>query len=97
MFELTVAKFGGTSLANASQVKKVINIVRADPKRRVVVVSAPGKRHKKDTKITDLLLGYDGFLERGLPVYNGQLAKVSFRYRAMAKALGVAFKKCKQS
>lgn len=93
MFELTVAKFGGTSLANASQVRKVINIIRADPKRRVVVVSAPGKRHSKDTKITDLLLHTNDWLRTPLSkaAYAGELAKVSFRYRAMARALGVEF------
>lgn len=48
-------KFGGTSLADAAQFKKVRDIVLADPERRYVVVSAPGKRDPSDTKITDLL------------------------------------------
>ncbi|KZE54003.1 aspartate kinase [Brevibacillus parabrevis] len=55
---MKVAKFGGTSLANAEQIKKVCSIVLADRDRRLVVVSAPGKRHKEDTKVTDLLIGY---------------------------------------
>ncbi|SFQ04249.1 aspartate kinase [Caldicoprobacter faecalis] len=50
-----VAKFGGTSLANAQQFRKVQNIVLSDPRRRYVVVSAPGKCHSGDTKVTDLL------------------------------------------
>ncbi len=50
-----VCKFGGTSLADASQMRKVKAIVAADPRRRVVVPSAPGKRTKDDPKITDLL------------------------------------------
>lgn len=50
-----VAKFGGTSLAEANQIHKVKAIVEADPERRYVVPSAPGKRSKSDQKITDLL------------------------------------------
>ncbi|MBA4386354.1 MAG: aspartate kinase [Verrucomicrobia bacterium] len=53
---MKVAKFGGTSLADAAQVMKVCEIVKADPARRVVVVSAPGKRSKEDTKVTDMLI-----------------------------------------
>lgn len=53
---MKVAKFGGTSLANAEQIKKVCDIVLSDSERRVVVVSAPGKRDKTDTKVTDLLI-----------------------------------------
>lgn len=51
-----VAKFGGTSLANAAQFRKVMDIIKADPDRRYVVPSAPGKRHSDDDKVTDLLL-----------------------------------------
>ncbi len=53
---MKVCKFGGTSLADAVQVKKVCSVVVSDPSRRIVIVSAPGKRHKKDTKVTDLLI-----------------------------------------
>jgi aspartate kinase len=53
---MKVCKFGGTSLADAAQVNKVCGIVLSDPERRVVVVSAPGKRSGKDTKVTDLLI-----------------------------------------
>ena len=53
---MKVAKFGGTSLADAVQIKKVCDIVLADPDRRIVVVSAPGKRSETDTKVTDLLI-----------------------------------------
>ena len=52
---LKVAKFGGSSLAGAEQFKKVKDIIEADPGRMCVVVSAAGKRDKKDSKITDLL------------------------------------------
>ena len=51
-----VCKFGGTSLADAAQIRKVRAIVESDSRRRYVVVSAPGKRGKEDKKVTDLLL-----------------------------------------
>ncbi len=53
---MKVAKFGGSSLADANQFRKVGEIIKADPKRKFIVVSAPGKRHDKDFKITDLLI-----------------------------------------
>ena len=53
--EVKVAKFGGSSLADAGQFKKVADIVKADPKRVFVVASAPGKREKGDVKVTDIL------------------------------------------
>ena len=53
---MKVTKFGGSSLANAFQIQKVCSIVLSDPDRRVVVVSAPGKRTKEDIKVTDLLI-----------------------------------------
>ena len=52
---IKVAKFGGSSVADASQFRKVRDIVLSDPSRRLVVVSAAGKRDSKDHKITDLL------------------------------------------
>lgn len=53
---MKVCKFGGSSVANAEQVAKIVEIVMADPGRRVVVVSAPGKRDKADMKVTDMLI-----------------------------------------
>lgn len=53
---MKVAKFGGTSLADANQFKKVADIIKADEERKFIVVSAPGKRHEHDFKITDLLI-----------------------------------------
>jgi len=52
---MIVSKFGGSSVATAAQIKKVKAILDADKSRTVVVVSAPGKRAKGDTKVTDLL------------------------------------------
>ena len=53
---LKVIKFGGSSLADANQFKKVAAIIKAEPERRYVVASAPGKRNSADEKVTDLLL-----------------------------------------
>lgn len=54
MDRITV-KFGGSSVADADQFSKVAAIVKADPRRRIIVVSAPGRRHQDEPKITDLL------------------------------------------
>ena len=64
---LTVAKFGGSSLASAERFLRVREIVRADASRRVVVVSAAGKRHAADHKITDLLYLCHAHLQYGVP------------------------------
>lgn len=53
---MKVVKFGGSSLATGNQIKKVFNIVVSDPNRKIVVVSAPGKRNFNDIKVTDLLI-----------------------------------------
>ncbi|MBI5972393.1 aspartate kinase [Staphylococcus caledonicus] len=53
---MKVAKFGGSSVSNASQIKKVLDIVNENPERKIIIVSAPGKRHKDDIKTTDLLI-----------------------------------------
>ena len=50
-----VVKFGGSSLADAEHFRQVAAIIKADPERRYVVPSAPGKREKSDTKVTDML------------------------------------------
>ncbi|MDE6211488.1 MAG: aspartate kinase [Clostridia bacterium] len=52
---ITVAKFGGTSMADAKAITKVAEIIKQDSKRRYVVVSAPGKRFSQDHKVTDML------------------------------------------
>ncbi len=53
---LKVLKFGGSSLADANQFKKVAEIIKAEPDRRYIVASAPGKRFSADIKVTDMLL-----------------------------------------
>ena len=53
---IVVTKFGGTSVADAAQFRKIKEIVSSNPERRFIVVSAPGKRFPEDEKVTDLLL-----------------------------------------
>ena len=64
---IKVAKFGGTSLADAHQFRKVQAIVESDPQRRFVVPSAPGKRTADDRKITDLLYLCHAHAQQKLP------------------------------
>lgn len=53
---MKVVKFGGSSLASGKQMEKVYQIVTSDMERKIVVVSAPGKRYANDEKVTDLLI-----------------------------------------
>lgn len=62
---MKVCKFGGSSLADAGQFKKVRQIIQADPQRVFIVPSAPGKRSAGDTKVTDLLYAYHGAVSDG--------------------------------
>ena len=83
---MKVCKFGGSSLADAGQLNKVIDIVLSDPARRIVVVSAPGKRSSGDTKVTDLLIA---LAETAIKGENTDLAfgAVVERYASMADEL----------
>ena len=65
--EVIVAKFGGSSLSDSRQFKKVKDIVLSDDRRAYVVPSAPGKRNKGDYKITDLLYLCHEHVEKSLP------------------------------
>jgi len=65
---MKVSKFGGSSLANASQFEKVKKIVLSDPERAVVVVSALGRENSADHKITDLLYLTHAHLTYGVSV-----------------------------
>ena len=85
-----VAKFGGTSLADAGQIKKVKDIILSDPRRKYIVASAPGKRFPGDIKVTDLLLSCYELAKDGSdyePVFN-EIAK---RFADITKELKVDF------
>ena len=84
-----VCKFGGTSLADAQQISKVAAIVRADARRRFVVVSAPGKRDRDDQKVTDLLIACWQLASQHLS-YAEPLGIIRERYNQIARELDVA-------
>jgi len=85
---MKVAKFGGTSLASADQIKKVCSIVTSDPDRRIVVVSAPGKRYKDDIKVTDMLIACaKAGLEKGSA--QNELQAVTDRFANIAAELNI--------
>ncbi len=81
-----VVKFGGSSLASASQFKKVGDIIHADKARVHVVPSAPGKRFKEDTKVTDMLYGCYDLAEKGRD-FSGALADIKDRYQEIIDGL----------
>lgn len=85
-----VAKFGGTSLADAGQMRRVREIIEADPSRRFIVVSAPGKRDESDVKVTDLLLECHRKAMEGQD-FDKALSAVGERFRSIIDSLGVAF------
>ena len=85
---MIVCKFGGSSVADASQIKKVKAILESDPERKIAVVSAPGKRNKEDVKITDLLYKCNSMAKEGFtckPVFD----VISKRYIGIAEELGL--------
>ena len=83
-----VLKFGGSSVADAAQIKKMRSIVEADPERRYVVVSAPGKRYSGDSKITDLLIMLKAVIDNNIP-YEPLMAPIKERYMTIANDLGI--------
>ena len=86
---MTIAcKFGGTSLADAAQFRKVASIIKADANRRAVVVAAPGKRHKQDPKVTDILLSIHEMVSRDMDP-GPSLALLRGRFLEIESDLGV--------
>ena len=85
-----VAKFGGTSLADADQFRRIREIIEKDPDRRYIVVSAPGKRFDEDIKVTDLLLKcYEEAAGGG--DFEGSLYEVGERFRGILTGLELSF------
>ena len=85
---LKVTKFGGSSMADAGQYRKVRDILQADPERRVVVVSAAGKRHSKDHKITDLLYLCHAHIQYGV-ASDAVYEMITSRYLEIRDELGI--------
>lgn len=87
---IKVAKFGGSSVADAGQFKRVRDIVKADPDRRFVVVSASGKRFGADNKITDLLLLVNAHIRYHVDCTQ-LLASIRDRYVEIASELRLSY------
>ncbi|MBQ1491405.1 MAG: aspartate kinase, partial [Blautia sp.] len=85
-----VAKFGGTSLADAGQFRKIAAIVAENPQRRFLVVSAPGKRYPEDVKVTDRLLRCYELAAAGED-YEGELGEIEKRFREIQEELFISF------
>ena len=85
---MIVSKFGGSSVADADQIRKVKAILESDERRMVAIVSAPGKRTSDDDKITDLLYKCNSLVQKGLtcrPVFN----EISKRFVQIAQKLKI--------
>lgn len=88
--QLKVVKFGGTSLADAEHFIRVAEIIKADPSRRYVVASAPGKRSGNDEKVTDMLYNCYNMIRNREDItdYYRQIVK---RYTEIINGLGIDF------
>ncbi|MBE6715664.1 MAG: aspartate kinase [Ruminococcaceae bacterium] len=87
---LKVVKFGGSSLADANQFRKVAEIIKSDDNRRYVVASAPGKRDTHDVKVTDLLLQCFR-LVRDKKSIDETFDRITERYNGIIRDLGIDF------
>ena len=88
MKETKVVKFGGSSLADAKQFKKVAEIILDDPTRRFVVASAPGKRYVEDIKVTDMLYKCYEMASEGQN-FDEQFQMIKDRYNNIIMDLGI--------
>lgn len=86
---MKVCKFGGSSVADDVQIQKIFDIISSDPARKIVVVSAPGKRNKNDTKVTDLLIECAGccLTDRD---YTEVLEEIIARYAVIQQGFGLS-------
>ena len=87
---LKTVKFGGSSVAGADQFRKVKAIVESDPSRRIVVVSAAGKRFSDDHKLTDLLYLCHAHLQYGVSC-DEIFADIRSRFLSIRDELGLSF------
>lgn len=86
---IKVVKFGGSSLANAEQFRKVAGIIQSDDSRRYIVPSAPGKRFSEDTKVTDMLYECYSAAAKGKD-YKPLLENIKKRYYEIINELGLS-------
>ncbi|PHO11005.1 aspartate kinase [Malaciobacter canalis] len=95
---MKVCKFGGSSVKNSTQIKKIVDIVKRDEKRQVIVVSAPGRDDDFDEKITDHLLNLategNHFLEQKIEISkDDSFNAIIKKYTKLCDDLGIAKKK----
>ncbi|MGM9683464.1 MAG: aspartate kinase [Eubacteriales bacterium] len=88
--QVKVVKFGGSSLADAKHFVQVANIIKADPSRRYVVPSAPGKRFGDDIKMTDMLYNCYEMIKRQENI-DEYYERIVERYNGIIKELGLNF------
>ncbi|MBQ9265179.1 MAG: hypothetical protein IJ189_13355 [Clostridia bacterium] len=81
---MIVAKFGGSSLADAAQFRKVKDIIEMNSERKYIVPSAPGKRGPGDDKITDLLYAAHKAAKEGKN-FRHLLERIQARYMEIAE------------
>ena len=87
---ITALKFGGSSLADAAQFEKVASIIKSHVGKVFVVASAPGKRSKEDTKVTDMLYSCYDSASSGEDFKNA-LDAIKQRFQSIVDGLGLAF------
>ena len=83
-----VCKFGGSSLADGTNIMRVCEILNANPARKYVVVSAPGKRYSGDIKVTDLLYACYREAQEGGDC-SQTFAKIRKRFTSIVEELGM--------
>ena len=88
--QIKVVKFGGSSLADAEHFRQVAKIIKADPSRKYVIPSAPGKRFSEDTKVTDMLYTCYEMVRRYENI-DEMFDKIAERYNSIIAELGMDF------
>lgn len=90
---IKVVKFGGSSLADAEHFRMVAEIIKADPSRRYVVPSAPGKRNRDDIKVTDMLYEFYRLVKEHAPqnVLDTYYETIADRFNSIIRELGLKF------
>ncbi len=83
---MIVCKFGGSSVADSNQIKKVANILTSHEARRIAIVSAPGKRNSEDIKITDMLYTCQRLTSEGKSMTT-EFGQIRTRYLEIAQDL----------
>ncbi len=87
---IKITKFGGSSVANATQFAKVKQIIESDSARRFVVVSASGREHKNDNKVTDLLYLIEAHIKYSVD-YHPLFQLIEDRFLTMKRELNLTY------